>query len=80
MQKSDLWQETLFYVNAVVYKEKFFDSQDMIKVQMINKMRTHISKIDFSGIKVTLLISIHVKHYYSGETFCTFRRRVQNNE
>ena len=59
MQKSDLWRETLSYVNAVLYKEKFFESQDMIEVKLINEMRTHISKNDFHEIKVTLLISIH---------------------
>ena len=60
MQKRDLWRETLSYVNSVLYKDKLFYSQDMIKVQMINEMRTHISKNDFHGIKVALLISIHV--------------------
>ena len=59
MLKRDLWRETQSYVNAVLYKEKFFESQDMIEVKLINEMRTHISKNDFHEIKVTLLISIH---------------------
>ena len=77
MLKRDLWRETLSYVNAVLYKEKFFESQDIIKVQMINEMRTHISKIDFSGIKITFLISIHVKYTIQVQLFALFEEEFK---